>query len=622
MWMNETFHEFPRDNCVQQLVARQAAATPDAVALVMGDWFMTYGELNRRANQLAHHLRLLGVGPNVLVGVYMERSLDLIVALLGILKAGGAYVPLDHSYPTERLTFMLQDARTPVLLTHQHLVEHLSLDDIQVLCLDSDAATFAAYETADPAVVNTISDLVYVIYTSGSTGHPKGVEITHESLLNLVFWHQRAFSVTASDRATQLASPAFDATGWEVWPYLTRGASVYLPDEETRLSSQLLRDWLILHGITITFLPTAMAESAVALEWPETTALRIMLTGADKLQHYPPVSLPFAFVNNYGPTESTVVVTSGLIAPVDYAESPPSIGRPIDNTQVYILDEDLRKVSSGEPGELYIGGTGLARGYLNRPDLTRERFIAHSFADEPAVRLYKTGDLVRMLPDGQILFLGRTDHQIKIRGYRIEPDEIVTALNRQPLVQASVVVAREDPPLEKRLVAYVVLEPGAPVTATALREPLALSLPDYMVPSAFVRLAALPITPNGKVDRTALPVPDASNMLPDDLSVSPATPTEERVEAIVASLLGIKQISVEDNFFLLGGHSLLGTQVIARVSDTFGVQLSLRALFDAPSVRLLSAEIEKRIIAKLEVMSEEEAMLLLDQLDRVGSTSI
>ncbi|HEY6406897.1 MAG TPA: non-ribosomal peptide synthetase, partial [Ktedonobacteraceae bacterium] len=467
--------------------------------------------------------------------------------------------------------------------------------------------------TANPTFVATINNLAYVIYTSGSTGRPRGVQIAHKSLLNLVYWHQQAFQLTPADRATQLTSPAFDATGWELWPYLAMGASVYLLDEDSRVSPVLCRDWLIRHNITITFLPTTLAEGVIALAWPAAASLRYLLTGADTLHHYPSPHLPFALINNYGPTEATVVATYGRVFPGGQADMPPSIGRPIANTQIYILDQHLRQVPIGEPGELYIGGVGLALGYLNRPELTAARFIPHPFSDDPAARLYRTGDLARFLADGQIAFMGRIDYQIKIRGYRIEPGEIVSVLNEHPSVQTSLVVARDDSGGEKRLVAYIVPFSGAQVTANALRELLAVRLPDFMIPTYFVVLETLPLTPNGKVDRAGLPAPDGTNTLRDEVVAAPSTPIEERLVDILLPLLGLEQVGIDDNFFLLGGHSLLGTQLIARIADAFGVSLSLRSLFNAPTVRQLSAEIERLIWAKVDAMSEDEAHRLLEQ---------
>jgi amino acid adenylation domain-containing protein len=612
---NATRQDYPQDMCIPQLVAERVATTPDAIALTMSDKVLSYRELNRRANQLAHYLQTFGVRPNVLVGLCVERSMDMVVGLLGILKAGGAYVPIDPDYPAERIAFMLADAQTPVLVTQQHLAGHLPIQDMQIVYLDSGESMLIQQSPAEPTNAATLDDLAYVIYTSGSTGRPKGVQITHSNLLNLVFWHQRAFAVTSTDRATQVASPAFDATGWELWPYLTAGASVYLIDEETRLSPALLRDWLVHNHITISFLPTALAESVIGLDWPATTSLRFLLTGADTLHHYPSPTLPFALINNYGPTEATVVTTSGRVLPTAHSDEPPSIGRPIDNVHVYILDEHLRQTSIGESGELYIGGAGVAQGYLNRPDLTAESFIADPFSNDPHARLYKTGDRARYLPDGQIAFLGRTDYQIKIRGYRIEPDEIMSALHEHLAVQTSLVMAREDIPGDKRLVAYLVLAPQAKVTARDLQDMLAARLPDYMVPATFVVMEALPLTANGKIDRTSLPVPNATKTLEDEVIAAPSTPTEEQLISILAPLLNLEQVGIDDNFFMLGGHSLLGTQLIARIAETFGVTLSLRTLFDAPTVWQLAAEIEQRLIAQIEAMSDEEVQRLLGSIE-------
>ena len=609
---NATQQNYRRDLCVPHLITSQAAATPDAIAITAGGQELSYKELNSRANQLAHYLQRQGVGPDVPVGMCVKRSLNMVVGLLGILKAGGAYVPLDPSYPSDRLLFMLEDAQVSVLVTEQSIAEDLSVAGVDSVCLDADAKALAEEGKDEPKTAFTFTDLAYVVYTSGSTGRPKGVRITHDSLLNLVYWHQKAFEVTAFDRATQITSPAFDATGWELWPYLTIGASVHLVDDETRVSPTLLRDWLLSSGITISFLPTALAESVIALRWPETTPLRILLTGADTLHRYPPSALPFALINNYGPSEATVVATSGRVLPNKDAHVAPSIGRPIANTQIYILDEHLQQVPIGVIGELYIGGRGLASGYLHRPELTAEKFIVNPFSVEGGSRLYKTGDLASYLPDGQILFMGRSDYQIKIRGFRIEPDEITSVINRHLSIITSLVIAREDIPGEKRLVAYLVLaDDNEDVTVDTLREALRERLPDYMIPSAFVVLDALPVTLNGKIDRKALPAPDESNTMREQVVTLPSTPTQERVSEIVTSLLNLDVVGVDENFFLLGGHSLLGTQLITRISETFGVELSLRTLFSSPTIQELSSEIEQLILVKLEAMSDEEAEHLL-----------
>ena len=364
LW-NMNQQDYPQDACVPQLVAMQAAMTPDAIALTSGKQVLSYEELNRQANQLGHYLQTLGAREGTLVGLCVERSLDMVVGLLGILKAGAAYVPLDPSYPIERLSFMLQDARVPVLITQQLLAERLHLARTKIICLESHKSLLNQQNINDPTSRITANDLAYVIYTSGSTGQPKGVQITHGSLLNLVFWHRRAFEIAASDRATQVASPAFDATGWELWPYLTCGASVHLIEEDSKLTPELVRDWLLEQKITVTFLPTPLAESVLWLNWPVTTSLRLLLTGADVLHYYPSPDLPFALINNYGPTEATVVATSGRILPDKQAEMLPTIGQPIDNTEIYILNEQLQQVPIGVHGELYIGGAGLALGYLH-----------------------------------------------------------------------------------------------------------------------------------------------------------------------------------------------------------------------------------------------------------------
>jgi len=597
-----------RNNSVSELVAAQAAATPNAVALTAGGDSITYGDLDKRANQLANYLITLGVGPETIVGLCLDRSPESVTGALAVLKTGGAYLPLDPAYPTERLLFMLNDAGPRVLITRAESAEKLSEGSWKVVSIDRDRA-IDNYSTNSPANQVKPDSLAYVIYTSGSTGRPKGVEITHQSLLNLVSWHKREFKVTRRDRASHLASVGFDAAVWEVWPYLTAGASLHLPDEVTRISPELLRDWLVTNEITISFLPTALAEALMTLEWPTDTALRILLTGADTLHRHPAANLPFELVNNYGPTECTVVATSGRVQ--NGAVGLPTIGRPIDNTQVYILDEKLQRVPTGASGELCVGGAGVARGYLNRPELTAKQFVPDPFSAEPSARLYRTGDLARYLDDGQIAYLGRIDEQVKILGRRIEPNEIEAMLDRHPSIAASVVTARGTAGEEKRLAAYLVMSNGAMPAAADLRRFLQSELPDYMVPAVFVTLPAMPLTANGKVDRVALPEPNAENTLRDEAFVRPRTPIEQRLAATLCSLLNLSEVSVKDNFFLLGGHSLLGTQLIVKIRSTFRVDLALRTLFDAPTIAELSAEIEQQIIAKVENMSEAEAEALL-----------
>ena len=586
-----THFAYPKDQCVHQLFGLQAERTPDAIAVWGQGECVTYRELNDRAGRLASHLRSRGVGPEVLVGLCADRSPELIVGMLGILKAGGAYVPLDPAYPAARLAFMLRDAKVPVLLTQRRLAGRLPGERAETIYLDSPCWKDTTLVQLDPPSVHvTPNTLAYVIYTSGSTGMPKGVQIEHLGLLNLIFWHRRAFSVTPMDRATQLASPGFDAAVWEIWPYLTAGASLHIPDGETRASPECLRDWLVAQAITICFLPTPLAEPLLSLTWPTNLALRMLLTGGDQLRVYPPRSLPFALANNYGPTENSVVTTSGIVPPKEHATALPPIGRPIANTQVYVLDDHQRPVGAGNPGELHIGGDGLARGYLNRPDLTAERFIPNPFSDHAGARLYRTGDLARYLPDGNLEFLGRIDQQVKIRGHRVELGEIEIVLGQHPGVKEAVVIAREDAAGDKRLAAYFVARQDTTPSAIELRGFLKEKIPDYMVPIAFMPLAAFPLTPNGKVDRQALPIPELWETR--DSFVAPRTLTEAELAGIWTEVLGLPTVGVHDNFFDLGGHSLATTLILSRVRNVYGVEVPFRDFFETPTIADLARMIE------------------------------
>ncbi len=453
---NNTQVGYPQDRCVHQLVESIAEQNPDGIALVFEDKQLSYKELNLRSNQLANYLQKLGVDSEVIVGLCVERSFDMVIGMLAILKAGGAYLPLDPTYPSERLNLMLEDAQVSVLLTYTQCLESFKNSNYQVIYLDKDWEIIAqAVQDNLPSKI-TANNLAYVIYTSGSTGKPKGVKIEHRGLLNLVFWHQQAFAVSHLDRVTQIAGIAFDACSWEIWPYLSAGASIHFVDDEIKRSPEKLRDWLELKAITISFLPTPLAEKILALNWPNNIALRLLLTGGDKLNQYPSSFLRFQVVNNYGPTENTVVTTSVDVTVSNQVNVAPAIGRPIANTQVYILDRYLQPVPIGVAGELYISGDGLARGYLNLPDLTAEKFISHPFSNQPKARLYQTGDLVRYRSDGNLEFIGRIDEQIKIRGYRIELGEIEAVLSQHPAVLQTVVMFHEDTN-EKRLIAYVAL---------------------------------------------------------------------------------------------------------------------------------------------------------------------
>ena len=597
---------------VASLVSARARKAPAAVALSGSGHVVTYGQLEARAGRLAHRLRGLGVGAEHLVALIAQRSPALAVGALGIMKTGGVYVALDPSCPELRLAAMLADVRPAVVLAERDVAGRVPPGPWTIVTLGGDG------EGGDgsPGLLDLIRAPIrdgarraYVVFTSGSTGVPKGVEITHAGLANLVAWHHEAFGITPADRATQVASPGFDAAVWELWPYLTAGASVHAPDEGTRLDPVALRDWLVDMRITVTFAPTPLAEQLMTLPWPDATALRIMLTGADTLHRHPPASLPFVVVNNYGPTECTVVTTSGIV-PVDAGQTElPSIGRPIPGVEVYLLDEACQPVAPGDVGEVYVGGLGLARGYLNRPDLTSQRFVT---IDAPlarrdpgrdgapcrrapgrGVRLYRTGDRARLHADGTLAFEGRSDGQIKIRGHRIEPDEIVAVLDAQAGVVASTVVARRNGALEPRLVAYVVPASTSAPAPGHLLEALRRRVPDYMLPATFVRLDALPLTANGKLDAGALPAPSDENRL-TDTALAPAgehQAVDDRLAQILTTLLQVDHVEANDNFFLLGGHSLLGTQVIARVREAFGVELSLRTLFAAPTLTALANEI-------------------------------
>ena len=585
-------------------IAAIAAADPARIALSAACGTLTYGVLVSQAERLAGHLAWSGVRAESVVAVCLPRSFEQIVALLAVMRAGGAFLPLDPSWPAQRLRKLVEDSGAALVIADS---EHAALLASDCPCISPrrDADLMGRFPTpdADPRP----DDLAYLIYTSGSTGEPKGVEITHANLANLVDWHIRAFGVTARDRASHLAGLGFDAAVWEIWPYLAAGAQVALIPEAARTASELLQDWLLAEKITIGFVPTSLAEPMIAGAWPTECALRVMLIGAEAAHAYPRAGLPFEVVNNYGPTECTVVATSGLLPPHGVPGAPlPTIGRAIAGLEIHLLDEAGQPVGAGEVGEIHIGGAGVGRGYRGRPDLTARAFLPDPFASEPGARLYRTGDLACRLADGQLAFRGRRDDQEKIRGHRVEPDEIASVLNRHDKLAASVVVAR-GPEQERKLVAYVVPAGGEPPTAEGLRAHLAESLPDYMIPSGFVRLEALPLNASGKVDKKALPEPCDANSLDQQRFRAPETELQQRIAAIAAEVLGAERIGLDDNFFLMGGHSLLGTQVVLRIRDAFGLELTLLHLFEAPTVAQLAATVERLLLEKLAAMSDEEA---------------
>ncbi len=566
---------------------------------------ISFADLEERSNRLAHHLRTLNISQGSCVALLLDRSIDFVVAALAVMKSGAAYLPLDASTPSERINFILDNADARRLITHRSKGRTTTIAaEVTVIDLD-DRVTIGAIgnESAEPLdQLPTANDLAYVIYTSGSSGQPKGVEITHGNLLSLIDWHVKAFDVSSADRASQVAGLGFDAAVWEIWPALCAGATVLFADEATRRSAPALKEWIIAQKITIGFVPTILAEQLLHGSWPAETALRTMLTGADTLHRRPIDGLPFQLVNNYGPSECTVVATSGLVTPSVDESGAPSIGRPIDHATVFLLDENLHRVAAGQPGELCIAGPLVGRGYRNNPLLTESRFTSFTDSNGSTHRIYRTGDRARTLANGEIAFLGRLDDQVKIRGYRVELGEIISALDRCPGVDASAVIARpamaNDPSAGLELVAYLVASPNASLRAGDLRTFLAARLPDYMTPEKFVRLKQLPMTANGKLDRAALPAPSASNLLDDNdgTTMKPAAAggtLDARIAAIVAGLLGKSTIGISENFFMAGGHSMFGVQLVAKIRESFGVKLTLRQLFGAPTVSALSTEVEK-----------------------------
>jgi amino acid adenylation domain-containing protein len=587
---NWTERKYDRTRTVVELFEEQVELHPEALAVSYEGEQITYRELNRRANQVANYLQQQGVGPEVLVGVCLERSVEMVTGLLGTLKAGGAYLPLDPIYPRERLEFMLEDAGIRVLLTSEQLSSTLPATSALVVPLDS-ASQLESFPDHNPVHDLDASNLAYVIYTSGSTGKPKAVLVQHESLLNLVLWHQDRFNVTATDRATQLASLAFDAAVWELWPYLTTGGCVCLLRDAATLTAEELRDWLIDQHVTMSFLPTPLAERVLNLDWPERTELRALLTGGDRLRTNKDAVLPFALVNNYGPTECTVVATSGEVQSTSDSSSEPPIGRPIANTNVYVVNEWLEPAPVGTTGELLIGGAGVARGYHDQPNMTAEQFTPDPFTGDEGSRLYRTGDVVRWRKNGELEFICRKDGQVKVRGYRIELAEVEAALEQHDSIRESVVAVREGERGEGRLVGYIVPVPGQTPALNELREYLAGKLPHYMVPTAFVVLDELPLTANGKIDHRALPLPDGSQLVSEREYVEPGNPAEQIIANIWAEVLGLDRVGANDNFFELGGHSLLATQVISRLRESFKIELPLRSLFESPEVSALAEKI-------------------------------
>jgi amino acid adenylation domain-containing protein len=622
--------EYAREQCVQQLVEVQAVRHPDAPAVVYREQRLSYGELNQRANQLAHYLRGRGVGLETRVGVLLEPSVTFIVALLGILKAGGAYVPLDLEYPTSRLQFMLDDAGVELALTVRGQTE--LGEGREIVYLDDDGWKLLGKESSeDLDVVTSAENLAYVMYTSGSTGQPKGVGVTHRAINRLVR-HTNYVQLDHNDRIAQVSNVSFDAATFEIWGALANGGTLVGLPKETVLSPLELKREISEQQVSAIFLTTALFNQ-VAQGAPDAFApMRYVLFGGEAsdaqsvrrvLEHGKPEHL----LHVYGPTEGTTYTTWYEVNEVAAGARTLPIGRALSNSEVWVLDHQGQMAPVGVMGELYIGGDGLAREYLGRPELTAEKLVPHPYSVVPGARLYRTGDLVRYLCDGNLDFLKRIDQQVKIRGFRIEPAEIEAVLQEYPAVRESLVVTREDTPGDKRLVAYVV--PEAEVTpesqlVTELRSWLRARLPEYFMPALFVVLHKLPLTPNGKIDRRALPAPEYIPQLAEETLILPRTPEEERVAEIWADVLDIKPIGMEANFFDLGGHSLLATRIITRIREACSVNVPLRVMFDSPTIAAVAAQVAKareqsdvgriaEMVERLTHLSEDETRSLLQK---------
>jgi amino acid adenylation domain-containing protein len=631
-WNNTEFAR-REDRNIVQLFEDQVERTPDAVALMFQGESLTYKKLNERANQLAHFLQARGVGPEVFVGICMQRSVEMMVSVLGVLKAGGAYLPLDPTYPKERLAYMIGDTKAHLLLTQHSLLEVLPEHSAQVVCLDSYWKIIAQEKSDNPAPVVAPENLVYVTYTSGSTGKPKGIGMIQRSLLNLLDWMCRTTQLPAGARTVQFASLSFDVSFQDMFSTWFSGGTLVLLTEDERRDIVSLSGVLNSNDVNRIFIPAValqqLAEGLCAHD-PQTSQLRRVIAGSEQLHVTQPIAKFFSqskdcsLHNEYGPSETHVVTALSLPASVTSWPSRPPIGRPISNTQIYLLEESLQPAPIGVPGELYIGGVGLARGYLGRPDLTAEKFLPDPFSHQPGARFYRTGDLARYQPDGNIEFLGRKDHQVKIRGFRIELGEIETVLGQHPAVQETIVLTWERRAGDRQLVAYVVFQPGSAPSISEMRNFLLQTLPDYMAPASFIFLDSLPLTANGKVNRQALPLPDQARPELDQAFVAPQTPLEQVIAGVWREVLGTEQIGVDDNFFELGGHSLLATQVVGRLSEAFEFELPLRTVFESPTIAGLAAsmvqlepapgnlEAVAQLLLEFAQLSEEDAQSLLD----------
>jgi len=583
----------PRGACIHEVFEARAEETPDAVAAAFEGEELTYGELNRRANRLAHRLQRAGVTPDAPVGIFVERSLDVLVALLGILKAGGAYLPLDPKYPKERLDLMLADSGAKVLLAEAAWAERLSFGGEVVNPAES--ARRAGGAEWNPTNGATASSLAYVMFTSGSTGRPKGVAIPHGAVVRLTLSIHHVDFVP-SDRVAHAANLAFDASTFEIWGALLNGARVVVLSQETLLSPESLATRLCAEGVTIMFITTTLFHQIASARPEAFRGLRCLLFGGETcdprwVRRVLDEGAPTALLNAYGPTETTTFATIYRVTEIPLGASTVPIGRPLTGTYTHVLGPDLQPVASGAVGELCIGGDRLARGYLNQPELTAERFVSDPFAQEPGARLYRTGDMVKQLPDGNLILVGRTDHQVKIRGFRVELGEVEAALRQHHSVGEVVVTAREDVPGDKRLAAYVVPKAGDTLSIPALRRTLEHSLPSFMIPSAFVILERLPTTTNGKVDHARLPPPSRDSAEVGNL-VKPRSAMEERLARAYAEILGLREVGIRDDFFGLGGSSLSAVRLLMHLKEHFGVDLPSRCLYESPRVIDLAPVLE------------------------------
>lgn len=634
---NNSATEFPTGIAVTQLFERQAQATPEAVALVSEDQTMTYAELEARANKLARHLKALGVGAESLVGICLPRSPAMVTAVLGVLKAGGAYVPLDPTYPEGRLAFMLSDSGVEVAITLAQFAPRLGTH-CPLFCLDTDAGPLDSYAATNLNDSAEPGDAAYVIYTSGSTGEPKGTVIEHRSLSNFTQAAVDAYQITAADRVLQFASLNFDTSVEEIFPILVQGGTLVLRTEAMLSSAKHFLEACAQFGITVLDLPTAywhqLTDELVTDNLSVPDSLRLVILGGEKAlperlaRWRTRVGNHVKLVNTYGPTETTVVATiSNLSDQIEDSEAP--IGRPVANTFAYVLDRRQQRMPVGFPGELYLGGAGVARGYLHQPELTKEKFLANPFAEQRAPRLYRTGDVVRYRPDGQLEFLGRIDNQIKIRGFRVELEEIEAALRTYKYVNDAVVLTEEQAG-DKRLIAYVVA--GKDISVNELRRFLSDQLPAYMVPAVFTFVAEIPLLPNGKTDRRALKdIASWAETVSAEVA-APRSPLEESVAEVWATVLKVERPSIHDNFFELGGHSLLAAKLISNLRRQMNVELSLIDIFQAPTIAKLSNTIYERqttneaddeleaLLAELENMSDEEAERRVSQEIRKGGS--